>query len=443
MGFLECIRCSLENIKVNKLRSFLTMLGIIIGISSVITITTIGNSMKITISNTMSDLGGANLIYGYLEAVYPEDEDEWDTWIYPDLKEQDRISEEMINEYKEEFANEVSHVIVSEYMENGTAKNGKNVSNVELLGVSEGYLDSIKVNLLHGREITDRDCTEVKNACVVSDLFVKYYFQDEDINPIGQEILIETGSGKSLHGVIAGVYEYDKTRFGSNFSDKTAEKDIQTQIFLPISVAKKFNNSPDGYDMLEIVASAGTDATDLSLRTSEFFNGYYEENKEWEFFCQDMASELSVISKVLDVITIAISVIAAISLLVGGIGVMNIMLVSIIERTKEIGIRKALGAKNGSIRLQFLTESIIICLIGGFIGILSGIANGFLIGYIVKTFGAQMAGEYMDILSITVQPSVTAIVISVFFSMLIGVIFGYYPANRAAKMSPIDALRYE
>lgn len=443
MGFLECVRCSLENIKVNKLRSFLTMLGIIIGISSVITITTIGNSLKMTISNTMSDLGGANLIYGYLEAIYPEDDDDWETWVYPDLKEEDRISEEMIDQYKEEFGDEVSHVIVTEYMESGTAKNGKNVSNVEMMGVSEGYLDSAKIELLRGREITERDCKEEKNACVVSDLFVKYYFDDEDINPIGQEILIDTATGNSFHGVIAGVYLYDEARFGGNFGEQVAEKDIQTPVFIPVNVAKRINNSQQGYDMLEIVASPGTDATDLSMRTSEFFNEYYAENTEWEFFCQDMASELGIISKVLDVITVAISVIAAISLLVGGIGVMNIMLVSIIERTKEIGIRKALGAKNGSIRLQFLTESIIICLIGGTIGIISGIVNGLLIGHVVKTFGAQMAGEYMDILTITVQPSITAIFISVFFSMLIGVIFGYYPANRAAKMSPIDALRYE
>lgn len=443
MGFLECIRLSLGNIKVNKLRSFLTMLGIIIGISSVITITTIGNSMKLTISNTMNNLGGANLIYGYLNASYPEDDEDWDTWIYPDLTEEDRISDEMIDQYKEAFKDEVSHVILNEYMDSGKAVNGSNYANVEMQGISEGYLDSIKVDLLQGRDITERDCKLKKNACIVSDLFVKYYFKDEDIIPIGQEILVDTSSGTAFHGVIAGVYRYDAARFGGDFGSKTAEKDRFTPIFLPVSVAKKYNQSQQGYDMIQIVASNGTDATDLSTRTVDFFNELYKTNKNWGFECQDMASELDMISQVLNVITVAISIIAAISLLVGGIGVMNIMLVSIIERTREIGIRKALGAKNGSIRAQFLTEAIAICLIGGTIGILIGIANGFLIAKLAVFFGSQMAGDYMDILTVTVQPSITAILISVFFSMLIGIIFGYYPANRAAKMSPIDALRYE
>jgi putative ABC transport system permease protein len=120
------------------------------------------------------------------------------------------------------------------------------------------------------------------------------------------------------------------------------------------------------------------------------------------------------------------------------------MLVSIVERTKEIGIRKALGAKNSSIRIQFVTEAIIICLIGGIIGILLGMGSGMLIGYIVKAImSTPEMEEYVGIISISVEPSIPAILISIFFSMLIGVFFGYYPANKAAKMNPIDALRYD
>ena len=143
-------------------------------------------------------------------------------------------------------------------------------------------------------------------------------------------------------------------------------------------------------------------------------------------------------------VSIAISVIAAISLIVGGVGVMNIMLVSIVERTKEIGIRKALGAKNSSIRIQFVTEAIIICLIGGIIGILIGIGNGLIIAGIVSAvMSTPEMQEYMGIISISVEPSISAILVSIFFSMLIGVFFGYYPANKAARMNPIDALRYD
>lgn len=166
-------------------------------------------------------------------------------------------------------------------------------------------------------------------------------------------------------------------------------------------------------------------------------------NPNWTFTCYDMSSELGTITTVIDVITLAVTVIASISLVVGGVGVMNIMLVSIVERTREIGIRKALGARNNVIRAQFLTEAVIICLIGGTIGILIGIGNGFLLSGIGTYVLESFYSEYMDIISFTIQPSLFAIIFSVAFSMLIGIAFGYYPANRAAKMSPINALGYE
>ena len=141
-----------------------------------------------------------------------------------------------------------------------------------------------------------------------------------------------------------------------------------------------------------------------------------------------MESMVSSMTEMLSTVSVAISVIAGISLLVGGIGVMNIMLVSITERTREIGIRKALGATNGSIRLQFIVESIVICLTGGFIGIVIGLG---------------IAAGVSNMLGYAASPSVEGIIFSVTFSVFIGVFFGYYPANKAAKMNPIEALRYE
>ena len=162
---------------------------------------------------------------------------------------------------------------------------------------------------------------------------------------------------------------------------------------------------------------------------------------DYFIYIQSLEEQLKTISKVMDVITIVISIIAAISLLVGGIGVMNIMLVSVIERTKEIGIRKALGAKNKVIEAQFLVESVLICAIGGILGILLGLLNGGIIAIVAK--GIVSKSEEYSFISVNVSPPILMIVISFLFSTLVGIVFGLYPARRAARLSPIDALRYE
>lgn len=444
MNFLESIRLAFSSISVNKMRSFLTMLGIIIGISSVITITTIGNSVKQTISSTMNDLGSTNLIYGYVQPYYPEDDEDWDTWEYPEMDDDDYINDEDIANYKKAFSDDVKAVIVQNYLADGASyQNGSLYANVSIQGISNGYIDSSRIEILRGRDISDEDYNELRHSALVSDRFVKYAL-DENEDPIGKEITVTLQEGSAYTFVIAGVYKYDKTIFGSD-GNNTAERDTSTPIFIPASTANKLSDFPTpGYEYLQILASENADPTELSTKTSDYFsNVIYRDNDDFMLECQDLASELSTINKVLDILTIAISVIAAISLVVGGVGVMNIMLVSIMERTKEIGIRKALGAKNSNIKAQFLTEAVTICLIGGVIGIIIGIANGFLIGFLVKTIGASMASEYMSYLTITVRPSITAIIIAVGFSMLTGIIFGSYPASRAAKLSPIDALRYE
>ena len=156
-----------------------------------------------------------------------------------------------------------------------------------------------------------------------------------------------------------------------------------------------------------------------------------------------MQSQLGIIDTVINVVTVAISAIAAISLIVGGVGVMNIMLVSITERTREIGVRMALGAKRKTIRLQFVIEAIVLCIIGGIIGITIGIVNGALLGKVADMIIQSMYSDYAQYIIMSVHPSPKAICLSLFFSMLIGVFFGYYPANKASKMEVIDALRYE
>lgn len=439
MHVTECIRLAFRNIGVNKLRSTLTMLGIIIGISAVITITTIGNSLKLTISRTMSDLGGAGLIYGYLDANVPDDVD-WDTYEWPEMTEEDMISEELLAEYKEAFSDEISSILIAEGYAGGKVELPDSYANCGVLAVTSGYLDNQGVKLLSGRDISDRDNEELKYTAVVSDVFARNLFGDE--NPIGKQIDVPIDS-MSHTFTIVGVYEYNAQIFG-DFDSGTPEKERPTILYIPLQAAKHLFGKAGGYSTLSIMAKPEADPTELSEKTMEYFNDYYSKhNPDWSFQCSDMASELGIINTVVDVVTLAIAIIASISLIVGGVGVMNIMLVSIVERTKEIGIRKALGARNSSIRAQFLTEAVIICLIGGILGILIGILNGFLLAKVGGFLLENSFAEYSGLLAITIRPSLSAIMVSVIFSMAIGMIFGYYPANRAARLNPITALGYE
>ena len=182
------------------------------------------------------------------------------------------------------------------------------------------------------------------------------------------------------------------------------------------------------YTDLLIVSDGAENAAQVAKDVVRLLENRHGVRGQNAILVQNFNDIMSQMDQILSYITIFVVFVAAISLLVGGIGVMNIMLVSVTERTREIGTRKALGAKNSAIRLQFIVESVIICLIGGIIGI----ALGMLMGY----SGAALLG-------FPARPSVQAIVIAVGFSMLIGVFFGYYPANKAAKLDPIEALRYE
>ena len=439
--FFENIKEAITSIFSNKMRSVLTMLGIIIGISAVITITTIGNSIQNTLTSTLNSLGG-NTVQAYVDARYPEDDADWDTWEYPDMKSSDYVTQEMMDELFDTYPDEFQGVAASEYLGTGQVRQDKNTyANVSVQGTTPEYIDYMKLKMYTGRNLTKQDNKAKKNVCLVADTMAKQYFGDQ--NPIGKQISFASSDGNLYDFTIVGVYEYNVALFGQ-VDTSVPEKDRSTTMYIPIQTCFKLEGKDQsGYQNFNLMVNPLADIDQATTDVTDFFEEKYANNKNFHVSTYNMASDMGMINTVINVITIAVSGIALISLIVGGVGVMNIMLVSITERTREIGVRMALGAKRSTIRMQFVIEAIVLCIFGGIIGILIGVFNGFVLGKVAGFVIQNMYSEYSSYIIMSVRPSVSAILLSLFFSMLTGVFFGYYPANKASKMEVIDALRYE
>ncbi len=427
MLILENIKLALAGLKANIMRTLLTMLGIIIGIASVIAIMTVGNSVTSEVSGSMQDLGANNLTVGVTAKALPAESTaeglNFGSGQRRSMTSNDYITNDMIDDFREKYADNIKYITISSSVDSGTATNRDLYAYVSITGANNDYLAQNDIDLLAGRLFLDRDQDEARKVCLVSDYFVDNMFEGDKNAALGQPINVSVGNRYYTYYIV-GVYKYDNSY---SFS-MASKKDTTTTLYLPLSTAKAQTHSEDGYTQIQIVTTTDTDNESFSKQVNYFFNVYYANNKYYEITVASMASLLESLTSMLNTISVALSIIAGISLVVGGIGVMNIMLVSITERTKEIGTRKALGATNASIRLQFITESIVICTIGGIIGIFLGLLMGAIA---------------MKVMDATATPSLESILIAVGFSMLIGVFFGYYPANKAAKLNPIDALRYE
>lgn len=421
---LENIRLAFQGIWGHKMRSILTMLGIIIGIGSVIAIVTVGDSLTGSISDAMQGMGISNITVALSER---DDDEDSESGVQARMfrmsapEAEDLMTDEMIAEYREAFGDQVYAISLSESL--GTAivylDSLEDPLMAAVSGVNEEYRLANEIDMLYGRFVSAGDGE--RKLAVVSDYLVEYLF-GRGVDGVGKEITLQVGRS-TYKFYICGVYAYEMSS-----AEQSSTSAISTPIYIPMETAKKLSYADPGYQSFTVVGAADGDTAALLQNTEAFFASYYTRNASYTVEASNLEDMVDTVTEMLDTVKLAIAAIAAISLVVGGIGVMNIMMVSITERTREIGTRKALGAPGFTIRMQFIVEAVVICLVGGAIGIALGIVGG--------AVASSMLGY-------AAKPSVVAIVAAFGFSMAIGVFFGYYPASKAAKLDPIEALRYE
>ena len=407
-NILEYVKMAFKNIKANKGRSFLTMLGIIIGISSVIMVMAVGDGTANAMNAEVADLGTGQI------SVYCSDNatsaEEW-------------ITAEDIAAIKESITG-VEGATPNDGA-SATTVTGKGEFPLTLSAGTEDLQKALNFNMKRGSYFTSADVEEGNRVCVISDNDAKRLFGSDDV--VGMDIDMEIGGISGSYRIVGVTQQKENTSFISY-----TYEGMPVSLDVPYTSFEYFGWQSDSFYSITVFANDKASGEDVvrdnihTLETRQQCSG--EEYFQVQSF-QDMLSEMNTI---LAIVTTFISCVAAISLIVGGIGVMNIMLVSVTERTREIGIRKSLGAKTSSILLQFLAEAAILTVLGGIIGIILGLLGA------VAACGLMSAS-----MGSVIQPGIKASTIlgATLFSCGIGVFFGIYPARKAAKLSPIEALR--
>ena len=396
----ETFREALQNIWSNKFRTFLTMLGIIIGVTAVIVIVGLGNGMTQSIASSFSDMGTNILsvqVMGYGSRSV-------------------KVSDfyDLVEAHPDIFGDVSPTPSVSGTVKVGTAT----YDNTSVKGVSESYLEMSGYTVSVGRGINYVDLTDNKKVCVVGAYINRVAYGG---NAVGQ--IIKIGSEKYT---IVGVLEAKVTDLSNQ---EGSGDDI---VLVPYTTALRVSGTSTSSSYAVIVP----DENDLSEGKTILEEGLQKLlSSDSGYFVTSLSEMLDMMNSMINMVVTILTAIAAISLLVGGIGIMNIMMVSVTERTREIGIRKALGAKERVILGLFVTEAATTSALGGLLGI--GL------GYLLSAAANRILPLILSDMELTVTPSLTSVAVAFGISVGIGVLFGYLPAKRAARLNPIEALRYD
>ena len=406
MNIIESFKSAIFNILSSKMRTFLTILGIIIGISSVIIITSIGKGFENYLEESFKDfdIGAVSISVAFGDDI--KDRDKITLKDIESIKELDNI-ESIVPDYG-------SSVSVS-------LKNPEETKGAYLNGTNQDGALLKNVKMKYGRFIDYKDMQGKSKVAVIDNKLSQKIFGRED--SLGEKITVEHIfiEGKKIELEIIGVYEIKDDTFSTSI------------IYAPVQTVMEYLDNTS--QLLERISAKFINIdlfSDTKRNIIKVLNVNHNNTEDkYSVFGNFQAKNST--DNTIKIVTVFIGVVAGISLLVGGIGVMNIMLVTVTERTREIGIRKSLGATNNNIKLQFLIEAISVSLLGGVLGIFFGYIGSFLTRVII----ALNKG------SIVPQVSMEVVIGSVIISTIIGIIFGVYPAGKAAKLDPIEALRYE
>ncbi|MFA5021816.1 MAG: ABC transporter permease [Patescibacteria group bacterium] len=407
MKLSDLVQETYSAITINKARSSLTILGIVIGIGSVIALTSIGQGAQSSIESSIQSIG-SNLILvqpGAQRGLGMQVSQGRGSAQSLKLSDSEAIQNQIA------LAAAVAPEVTKRYQVTAPGTN----TNTQITGTVPAYTEVRNVEISDGSFITEQNISNTSKVAVLGPTVRDDLF-GENSNPIGQDIRI--------NGIIFKVIGITKTKGGTGFG---SQDDI---IFVPISTAQKFLAGNEYVTTISVQAVNQDSMTDLQQQITDLLLTKHNisDSTQADFNTMNQADITSAASSVTSTLTLLLGAIAGISLLVGGIGIMNMMLTSVTERTREIGLRKAIGAKRLDISLQFLAEAITLTFLGGLIGI----ASGWLISIIATSF-----------FNIATKVSLSSVLLAFGVSAAIGIIFGFYPAQRAAKLNPIEALRYE